>query len=52
MLDLDTGKIVKTIRRKYRRIPHIPFRGEAEFNRKYNFKKPYDADIRGLYVLV
>jgi 6-bladed beta-propeller len=51
MLDLDTGKIVKTFRRKYRRIPHVPFRGEAEFNKKYNFKKPYDADIRGLYVL-
>jgi len=50
ILDLGTGKIVKNFKRKYRRIAHTPYRGEAEFNKKYNFKKPYEADIRGLYV--
>lgn len=50
MLDLSTGKIVKNFKRKYRRETHTPYRGEAEFNKKYNFKKPYEADIRGLYV--
>lgn len=51
MLDIETGKIVRTFSRKYKRIRHVPFRGEAEFNKKYNFKKPYEPDINGLYVL-
>jgi hypothetical protein len=50
MLNLSTGKIVRTFKRKYRRIEHVPYRGEAEFNKKYGFKKPYEQDINGLYV--
>jgi hypothetical protein len=50
MLDLSTGKTVRTFKRKYRRIEHIPYRGEAEFNTKYGFKRTYEADIDGLCV--
>ena len=50
MLDLDTGKIARVFTRKYKRIEHTPRRGEAEFNKKYGFKRPYEADIKGLYV--
>jgi hypothetical protein len=50
MLDLSTGKIVRIFKRKYKRIEHVLRRGEAEFNKKYNFKRPYEADIRGLCV--
>jgi hypothetical protein len=50
VLDLDTGKLATAFTRKYKRIEHVPFKGEAEFNKKYNFKKPYETDIKGLYV--
>jgi hypothetical protein len=50
MLDLSTGKIVGIFKRKYKRIEHVLRGGEAEFNKKYNFKRPYEADIKGLYV--
>jgi hypothetical protein len=50
MLDQTTGKIVRTFKRKYKRIEHVPLRGEAEFFKKYNFKKPYETDIRGLFI--
>jgi len=50
MLDLNTGKTVRTFKRKYKRIEHVPYRGEAEFKKKYGFKRPYEADINGLYV--
>jgi hypothetical protein len=50
VLDLVTGKTVRVFDRDYRRVKHVPLRGEAEFNRKYNFRKPYETDINGLFV--
>lgn len=50
MLDLKSGKTIRAFNRKYKRIEHVPFQGEAEFNKKYNFKRPYEADITGLNV--
>lgn len=50
LLDLDTGKIARIFARKYKRIEHTLRRGEAEFNKKYGFKRPYESDIRGLYI--
>ncbi|HSA78511.1 MAG TPA: hypothetical protein VLG72_06605, partial [Nitrospirota bacterium] len=51
MLNLDTGRIVRTFKRKYSRIEHVARGGEAEFYKKYNFKRPYEADITGLFIL-
>jgi hypothetical protein len=51
VLDLGTGKIVRVFKRKYKRVEHVLRRGEEKFNRKYNFKRPYETDINGLYVL-
>jgi hypothetical protein len=50
VLDLSTGKIIKTFTREYPRVKHVPFPGEDNFSRKYNFKRPYEADITGLYI--
>ncbi|MBE0712786.1 MAG: 6-bladed beta-propeller [Candidatus Aminicenantes bacterium] len=50
MLDLSTGKTIRSFKRKYKRIKHSLYPREAEFNKKYAFKRPYEADITGLYV--
>ncbi len=50
MLDLSTGKIVRSFQRKYKRIEHAPLKGEAEIKKKYNYKRSFDSDIEDLYV--
>lgn len=50
VLDLETGKIVRNFGRKYPRIKHYSDPREALFFKQFNFKRPYEADIAGLYV--
>jgi hypothetical protein len=50
ILDQSIGKIIRTFKRKYKRIEHVPHRGEAEFFKKHNFKRAYETDIKGLFI--
>lgn len=50
MLYLRTGGTIRSFKRKYKRIEHPLYPHEAEFNKKYAFKRPYEADITGLYI--
>lgn len=51
VLELETAKIVRKFKRKYPRVKYASRSpGERQFFRKYNFKRPYEADIAGLHV--
>jgi hypothetical protein len=51
VLDLGTGRIVKSFRRSYPRVKHVASKGDEEFRKAYGSpEKVYEWDVFDLFV--